>query len=320
MAIERPTMRHVQMPWGSNDLRPWNTTFDEGVRTGEVWHERTELAGQKPNLTLKLLFTKGDWYELTSGECDQSQSLRLENGKMTAWYILAARQGSRIAYGLNKDLDSRKLQEAIQNGSVWKLIQWHRVKKDDIIFIPPGTVHALGPGLVVAELQKRNNLQFRFFQQPHVVQLHPSDHCNDDTVVSITKWHAGSRKITASRALLISNAKFTVERIDLLANTTWRVNANAETWFLGLDGSAQIGSFIISSGEALYLEKENTSLTAGADGFTGLLTYSFPGPMADILGLLNSGSNEVSDADETVAKYRQPITSNIRSRSRKATA
>ncbi len=78
----------------------------------------------------------------------------LPNGKTEAWYVLSAAPDARIALGLSRRLTAQQLREAIEDGSVSDLIVWHAVSADDVISVPAGTIHAVGAGPVIAELQQ----------------------------------------------------------------------------------------------------------------------------------------------------------------------
>lgn len=92
-------------------------------------------------------------------------------GKTECWYVLDADDDAFIIYGFRHDMDKskfvKKLIESIDNpdksSSIEKYFQKIRVKKDDIFFIPPGTVHAIGKGLIIAEIQENSDLTYRLY-------------------------------------------------------------------------------------------------------------------------------------------------------------
>jgi mannose-6-phosphate isomerase len=93
----------------------------------------------------------------------------------------------------------------------------------------------------------------------------------------------GSRRLSPARMLLIASPHFVLERIDLAANTGWALNTDRETWFLVLDGHAAIGLATASAGEALFIGDGRASIEVGADGFSGLIAYPGPDPIASLL-------------------------------------
>lgn len=149
MVIEHACMRVVCKPWGSTDLRPVSEISHDGGAIGELWFQRPDMNAPAPALLLKLLFTKEPPSIQVHPDDAFAQSIGLGHGKTEAWYNLSATRGAKIAIGLKRPLTTTQLWASIENGSISNLVQWHRVLKDDVIFVPAGTIHAIGPGLVV---------------------------------------------------------------------------------------------------------------------------------------------------------------------------
>ena len=84
-----------------------------------------------------------------------------ENGKTEAWVIVEAAPDSRICAGLKSGVDADDLRRAIRDDDLESCLHTYAVKAGDCIFVPAGTVHALGPGIVLAEIQQQSNLTFR---------------------------------------------------------------------------------------------------------------------------------------------------------------
>jgi hypothetical protein len=89
--------------------------------------------------------------------------------------------------------------------------------------------------------------------------------------------------LTHARTLLVAGPHFVLEHIDLPANSIWECDAERETWLLGLEGDATVGALHTNSGAAIYLEDHRTTVTAGAEGFKGLLAYLGTRPHASLL-------------------------------------
>lgn len=110
-----------------------------------------------------------------------------ENGKTEAWVILESQPDSRICAGLKAHVTPQLLREALLEGRVEECLHLISVKPGDCVFVPAGTVHALGPGIVLAEIQQQSNLTFRLFDwgrvdasgKPRVIHLEESLACTD---------------------------------------------------------------------------------------------------------------------------------------------
>lgn len=124
-----------------------------------------------------------------------------ENGKTEAWVILHAEPTSQICAGLKPGVTREHLKSAVLNGRPEELLNIIQVKAGDCVFVPAGTVHALGPGIVLAEVQQQSNLTFRLYDwgrldasgQPRPVHLEESMAC--------TNFHQGPVEPVAGRLL-----------------------------------------------------------------------------------------------------------------------
>jgi mannose-6-phosphate isomerase len=84
-------------------------------------------------------------------------------GKTEAWYVLDAAPGSRVFAGLRKGVDRNQLADAVQSGTTADVLHSFQPQKGDCIFIPAGTVHAIGAGLLILEIQQTSNTTWRLF-------------------------------------------------------------------------------------------------------------------------------------------------------------
>lgn len=89
-------------------------------------------------------------------------------GKTEAWVVLHADPGSRIYAGLRSGVDRRELERSIAEGCITECLHWFQPNAGDCVFIPAGTVHALGAGLVVAEIQQASDTTFRLYDWDRV--------------------------------------------------------------------------------------------------------------------------------------------------------
>ena len=282
MAIERACVRAVRKPWGSADLRPWSAIDPDGNPIGELWFQRADVNAPDPALLLKLLFTTQPLSIQVHPDDDYAQSLGLPHGKNEAWYILSAKPGARVAAGLRRPLKASQLRATIDDGSIANLVQWHGVQQDHLVFIPAGTIHAIGAGLVVAEIQQRSDATFRLFDYGRQRELQA-----DKAVAAVKPGSADfqsvHRRLTDARTLLIANRSFVFERIDVPPNSNWELRAEKETWALVLDGDARIGPIDLRVGEALFIEADSAEITIGSAGLRGLLAYPGPEPIPSLL-------------------------------------
>jgi mannose-6-phosphate isomerase len=282
MAIEHASVEVVRKPWGVNDLRPWSDIDGSGGAVGELWFHRPDQTAPISALLLKLLFTSAPLSIQVHPDDAFARSIGLPNGKTEAWYILSASPGARVAVGLKRRLSSEELRASIEDGSIADLVQWRPVIQGDFIFVPAGTIHAIGAGIVLAEIQQHSDATYRLFDFGRQRELHA-----DRAVAVSDAWpvqiQSGPRRLSTERMLLTANPHFVLERIDLAANTSWALTTDRETWFLVLDGHAAIGLATASAGEAIFMGDDRASIEVGADGFSGLIAYPGPDPIPSLL-------------------------------------
>ena len=124
-----------------------------------------QQTGKKFPLLIKLLDC-AEWLSIQVHPNDE-QATRLEGtghfGKTEAWHVLDAEVGATIIAGAKPNITQDMLIEGIQNGTIVDQLQVNLVSKGDTIFINPGTLHALGPGLLIYEIQQTSDLTYRVF-------------------------------------------------------------------------------------------------------------------------------------------------------------
>ena len=284
MAIDLARAQALPKPWGVADLRPWSRVDHDGNRlVGEIWYERPGSAASDPSLLLKLLFTSQPLSIQVHPDDAYAQSMGLASGKTEAWYILSAAPGAKIALGLKKRLAPRQLREAVDDGSIADLVAWRTVSAGDVVFVPAGTIHAIGAGLVIAEIQQRSDATFRMFDFGRKRELHAAR--------AIAVADAGPadvdlkpKRLTDERTLLVSNPHFAFERIELAPGSALRLEAERETWLLIVNGSARAGPFNVATGDAVFAQSDSVDIKAGADGMTGLVASTgIDGPVPILL-------------------------------------
>ena len=282
MTIEHACMQAVHKPWGCTDLRPWSELQSGGNPIGEIWFQRADPGAPPPALLLKLLFTNEALSIQVHPDDAFAQSIGMENGKTEAWYILSAAPGAQVAVGLKGQLTAPQLRASIEDGSIADLVQWRPVRKGEAISVPAGTIHAIGPGLVIAEIQQRSDATFRLFDYGRQRELHTGN-AVAAARAGPAECQSAQRSLTGARTLLAANSHFVLERIGLLSKSNWEIHAGPETWLFVLEGHARIGLMNVFAGEAMFLEAEDTGIEVGARGMKGLLAYLATEPSTGLL-------------------------------------
>lgn len=142
----------------------------EGKTLSEVLREHPEYIGTHPDkelgfpLLIKLIDAKEDLSIQVHPDDEYAREHENgEYGKYEMWYVLEAEKDARIIYGFSHDCTREQIRQAIDNRTITRHLQRVNVKKGDIFFVPPGTVHAIGRGIVIAEIQESSDLTYRLY-------------------------------------------------------------------------------------------------------------------------------------------------------------
>lgn len=89
-------------------------------------------------------------------------------GKTEMWYVLGATKEARLIFGVNRECTREEIEKSIADGSVMKYLSVVPIQKDDLFFVEAGTIHAIGKGALVAEIQENSNLTYRMYDYDRV--------------------------------------------------------------------------------------------------------------------------------------------------------
>ena len=146
-----------------------------------------------------------------------------QNGKIELWYILDAKKGSKIVYGLSHDVPKEVFRKSIKNGKINNYLQKINVNSDEIYLIEPGLIHAIGEGVLLAEVQESSNLTYRLYDYDRRDKNGNKRELHIDKALDVSKLRASIEPTQPMRVLnyvpgcaseLLSRCKyFQVERI-----------------------------------------------------------------------------------------------------------
>jgi mannose-6-phosphate isomerase len=303
LAVEHARTHTVSKPWGTLDPRPWSNARHDGRAIGEIWYTRPGSKAPETALLLKLLFTSQPLSIQVHPDDAYARSIGLPNGKTEAWYVLSATAEAKVALGLKERVTPQQLRQASEDGSIADLVVWHAVSQGDTIFIPAGTIHAIGAGLVIAEIQQCSDATFRLFDYGRQRELHIA---NAIAVADTgpAKFRVMPARRTEMRTLLTSNPHFGLERIDLRPNTDWCLEARHESWLLMIDGSAHTESFDVVKGDAVFARLDCVDIHVGKAGMVGLLAYTEGGLVP---GLMQRRGRPAAEDARMTGEVQGPI-------------
>jgi mannose-6-phosphate isomerase len=161
--------RTVEKPWGK-DVLPPPFEAPAGKRIGEIWFEPPAAL---PQLLVKYIFTSeklsvqvhpSDWQTEAAGLGRQ--------GKEECWLVIDAEPGATLGIGFAEAIDGEAMRAAALDGTIEDLLVWHPVKAGDFFYIAANTVHAIGGGCSIIEIQQNSDITYRLYDYGRPRELH----------------------------------------------------------------------------------------------------------------------------------------------------
>ena len=260
----------VDKPWGRHKLWPgFADPAADGDPVGEVWFQSP--GDSTPDLLIKYLFTSEKLSVQVHPNDEQAHAAGLPRGKDECWVILAAEPDSTIALGTKYPVDRETLRAAALDGSIEDLLDWKPVNAGDFLYSGSGTIHAIGAGITLVEVQQNVDLTYRLYDYGSARELHLEAGVAVSNPVPFEPLPAPG-KLSADRTILTEGPKFVLER--------WPGGHRAVTlppgvtgWFVPLRGDGTADGVAWRAGECLTLDGR-CEITASADSD---LLLAYPG-------------------------------------------
>ncbi len=251
-------------PWGRTDLRPWYPNTGNSEPVGEAWLTGPEsvvetgpmagrtlaevvavnsraVAGEEGAefpLLVKLLFPNDKLSVQVHPDDAHAQAMGQPRGKTECWYVLEAEAGAEIALGLKPGATAESVRQAMEQGTLEQMMQWVPVTVGEMIFVDAGTVHAIGPGMVLLETQQTCDITFRMHDYGRVRELHV------EKALEVMRTETAAGKVAVREmsgfTRLIEQKYFTVDRYDVAAGDAATIDGGTPTCLAGLHGTGQV--------------------------------------------------------------------------------
>ena len=265
MTTTRLLAHTVEKPWGRTDI-PAHIASADGSRIGEVWFSpATEKALP---LLVKYIFTSEKLSVQVHPNDAQARERGLAGGKSECWYIIDAEPDARLGIGLTRELTPDELRAAAIDGSIEELMDWKPVTAGSFYYIPAGTVHAIGGGVTLVEVQQNNDVTYRLYDYGRPRELH----LEEAMAVSVATPYAMADRIvpvTAEERLLAGpDTPFILDMVQAGAGTEQRIEGEM-MWFIPLAGAGRIDDQPWRQGECWLIEQG--AVIAADAGMSALL-------------------------------------------------
>lgn len=228
-----------------------------GTSLAEALAEHPEWIGSHPDtgagglpVLMKLIDAQKDLSVQVHPDDEYALREEHQRGKTEMWYVLDAAPGATLLFGWKHDMDRAKLQGSITNKTILQHLQAVTVEKDDVFLVKPGTVHGIGGGVLLAEIQECSNVTYRLFDydrldkngQPRALHIDKAmevlNYREEPEVhqqMRVMRYHPGAASESLCRCQY-----FQVERILVTAKATWCVEDNSFQVILVTEGCLEI--------------------------------------------------------------------------------
>ncbi len=288
-----------QKVWGSTALEPW---FERPVeKIGEVWFTFDEnqtstgrrlidlmrehgpaLLGAKvetkifPILT-KLIFTSERLSIQVHPDDDYAWQHEGSWGKTEMWHVLRAEPGAALALGFRERITRERFREAALSGEIEQLVRWFPLRAGDTFFTAPGTVHAIGAGVALCEIQQNCDLTYRIYDYGRPRPLH-LDKAADVATLGPHPGSSAPLDLGGGRKLLAACKYFATESIELNAPLAYRPDPERCHVLIVTEGHGVLGGEPFRAGECWLIPASAEPFRLEGKGPARLLRTYVPDP------------------------------------------
>jgi mannose-6-phosphate isomerase len=270
MAATMLTPHRVEKPWGRRKLWPgFADPAPNGDPVGEIWFQSP--GDSTPDLLIKYLFTSERLSVQVHPDDEQARAAGLPRGKDECWLILDAEPDATIALGTKYPIDRATLGKAALDGSIVDLLDWKPVKPGDFFYSPSGTVHAIGAGITLIEIQQNSETTYRLYDYGRPRELHLEQGIAVSEPLPLEP-HPMSGEVEPGRNILVEGPKFILERWGGDARSI-ALPHGVTGWLIPVHGEGVVDGIAFRAGECIAVEARAELI---ADATCDLL-FAYPG-------------------------------------------
>ena len=214
-------------------------------------------------ILIKLIDAKNDLSVQVHPDNEYAMRVEKEYGKTECWYILDCDDDAELIYGFNKSITSEEFKEKIADNTFLETVNKVKVKKGDLFFIEAGTLHAIGKGILLAEIQQNSNTTYRVYDYGRIGADGKPRELHVEKAIDVTNCTPPTRSTNPEGELIVRDGYstqlltkcdlFNVEKISV--DTTYTATADNKSFVsvLVTDGNATIDGIEIKKGDSLFI-------------------------------------------------------------------
>ncbi len=284
--------------WGREKLAMYFDNAPRNLRIGEVWFTfeenqtslgetlgqlitaHPEILGtggdpQHPGicpLLTKFLFTTQRMSVQVHPDDDYAERHHQSLGKTEAWYVLGAEPPGEVAVGFRETLTRERLENAAKSGEIERLLDWRKVEAGNVIFVPSGTVHAIGGGLTILEVQENSDITYRLYDYGRPRELH-LQHGLEVSQLGPNQSPAAARTLSLGREELVSCPYFRMERLRPQNRIVIAAGQPCYTLLVCSKGKGTIGDAEFNTGQCWMVPAGNDEIRIEGHDTEWIATY-----------------------------------------------
>ncbi len=259
--------------WMLSCHKDGENTISNGEFSGQTL---TEVIKNNPNylgengkkfkyfpILIKLIDAKNDLSVQVHPDNEYALRVEKEYGKTECWYILDCDEGAELIYGFNREITSEEFKNKINDNTFLETVNKVKVKKGDLFFIEAGTLHAIGKGILLAEIQQNSNTTYRVYDYGRLGGDGKPRELHVEKAIDVTKCVPPTRSTDPEGELIENNGfsnqlltkcdLFNVEKVSV--KTKYKGNADNTSFVsvLVTDGCGTIDNLTINKGDSLFI-------------------------------------------------------------------
>ena len=239
MTANRLNTRPIEKVWGRNHLpRAFGAAVAENEPVGEIWFEDPR-GGEAADILVKYLLTSETLSIQVHPDDAMARARGYRSGKDEAWLVVDAEPGARIGLGLRSAISKEELRAAALDGRIEELVDWRPARAGDVYYSPAGTIHALGPGLTLIEVQQNADLTYRLYDYGRPRELHLDEAIEaarpEPYVAPFQPY-----ELSPGREILVDCGAFVLERWTIAAGGRLAGRGGGPVWMIPVSGGGLV--------------------------------------------------------------------------------
>lgn len=267
----------VAESWELSTHKDGECTIVEGIYKGKTLSAYIEEVGPEVlgthsktkddlSILIKLIDAKDNLSVQVHPNDEYALAHEGDLGKTEMWYILEADEGAQLVYGFKKDMTRESFEAYIRNNTLTDVLNYVDVQKGDVFFIEPGTMHAIGKGIVIIEVQESSNVTYRVYDYGRVGVDGKPRALHIDQALEVTHLAKANQaktlyeleeKMGYKAGTLVECEYFTVKKLNISNQVELKADETSFHSLIITDGAFKVFSdteqVLVKKGDSLFI-------------------------------------------------------------------